>query len=409
MSSADTLNAAQRAITAGRAAEARQLLQAYARENPNDYRPWLWLAGLTASPGQSLRYLERAERLNPNDPAIARARAWTLSRMPGARGSNGKQPKPAAKPAPAPTATQVSPPAPPAQAIPFQAPPPRSSVSTSTADAGLPQRAPLREKRARTRREPWESRRIAYERNESQAQPVGRSIWLLAGVTFVVLALMLSSAAFVLRGQNNPVLASGEGQTRESTLPGVKIVADVSTAEAAQPITLNTVTPTPANTPEATPTLQPTPTTPPTATPAPTVIINPGVDDPLQYVTVGENERWIDVDLSTQTLTAYEGAVPVFQTLISSGMANHPTVTGQFHIWLRYESQTMDGRLLGYDYYLENVPYVMYFYRDYALHGTYWHNNFGTPMSHGCVNLATPDAEWLFNWSTIGTLVNVRP
>src|SRR5690606_18443065 len=128
------------------------------------------------------------------------------------------------------------------------------SVSTSTADAGLPQRAPLREKRARTRREPWESRRIAYERNESQAQPVGRSIWLLAGVTFVVLALMLSSAAFVLRGQNNPVLASGEGQTRESTLPGVKIVADVSTAEAAQPITLNTVTPTPANTPEATPT-----------------------------------------------------------------------------------------------------------------------------------------------------------
>jgi lipoprotein-anchoring transpeptidase ErfK/SrfK len=75
---------------------------------------------------------------------------------------------------------------------------------------------------------------------------------------------------------------------------------------------------------------------------------------------------------------------------------------------LRYESQTMDGRLLGYDYYLENVPYVMYFYQDYALHGTYWHNNFGTPMSHGCVNLPTADAGWLFNWTSIGTLVNVH-
>ncbi len=412
MSSAETLNAAQQAITAGRVAEARRLLQAYARENPEDYRPWLWLAGLTASPGQSLRYLEQAERLNPNDPAIARARAWTISRMPQARREQVEQPKPAEEPVP--SLTLVAPaaaPAPPAQATPFQAPPPRpqqQAISSATS-TGRPQGAPLREKQTRTRREPWESRRPVSPRRTAEQKPAGRSMWLLAGVTFVVLALMLSSAAFVLRGQDNPVLASDTEQTRESALPGVKIVADVSTAEAAQPITLNTVTPTPANTPQATPTLQPTPTTPPTATPAPTVIINPGVDDPLQYVTVGENERWIDVDLSTQTLTAYEGAVPVFQTLISSGMANHPTVTGQFHVWLRYEAQTMDGRLLGYDYYLENVPYVMYFYRDYALHGTYWHNNFGTPMSHGCVNLATPDAEWLFNWSTIGTLVNVRP
>lgn len=89
-------------------------------------------------------------------------------------------------------------------------------------------------------------------------------------------------------------------------------------------------------------------------------------------------------------------------------MAGHATVTGQFHVWLRFESQTMDGRLLGYDYYLEDVPYVMYFYNDYALHGTFWHNNFGTPMSHGCVNLATPDAQWLYNWSSLGTMVNVH-
>jgi lipoprotein-anchoring transpeptidase ErfK/SrfK len=116
----------------------------------------------------------------------------------------------------------------------------------------------------------------------------------------------------------------------------------------------------------------------------------------------------VDVNLSTQTLTAYEGDEAVMTSRVSSGTWDHPTVTGQFRIYVRFRSQTMDGRRLGYDYYLENVPYVMYFYEDYALHGTYWHNNFGTPMSHGCVNMKTPDAGWLFEWTGIGTLVNVH-
>jgi LysM repeat protein len=118
--------------------------------------------------------------------------------------------------------------------------------------------------------------------------------------------------------------------------------------------------------------------------------------------------RWIDINLTTQTLTAYDGNTAVFSTLISSGTWAHPTVTGQFRIYLRYQSQDMNGYRLGYNYYLPNVPYVMYFYRDYAIHGTYWHNNFGTPMSHGCVNMATPDAQWLFGWADYGTLVNVH-
>jgi lipoprotein-anchoring transpeptidase ErfK/SrfK len=74
---------------------------------------------------------------------------------------------------------------------------------------------------------------------------------------------------------------------------------------------------------------------------------------------------------------------------------------------MKYESQTMNGYLLGYDYYLPDVPYVMYFFEDFAIHGTYWHSNFGTPMSHGCVNVSTPDAGWLFNWAPVGTAVNV--
>lgn len=192
---------------------------------------------------------------------------------------------------------------------------------------------------------------------------------------------------------------------------------------AAQPGVLPQETPTPlaglvhkkvsqaGGTPPPTWTVTPSPTPPPTATPtpAPTFVSESTAPQPvLRPLGVGPAERWIDVNLTQQRLVAYEGDTPVFDTLVSSGTWNHPTVTGQFRVWLRFTAQTMDGRLLGYDYYLENVPYVMYFYQDYALHGTFWHNNFGTPMSHGCVNLPTPAAEWIFNWSSLGTLVYVH-
>jgi lipoprotein-anchoring transpeptidase ErfK/SrfK len=129
---------------------------------------------------------------------------------------------------------------------------------------------------------------------------------------------------------------------------------------------------------------------------------------PPSNVNAAPGEHWIDVNLTTQSLTAYEGDQPVLTTYISSGAWPHLTVTGQFQVYIRYQSQDMNGFRLGYDYYLENVPYVMYFYEDFALHGTYWHNNFGYPMSHGCVNMKTADAQWLFNWSSYGTVVNVH-
>jgi lipoprotein-anchoring transpeptidase ErfK/SrfK len=128
-------------------------------------------------------------------------------------------------------------------------------------------------------------------------------------------------------------------------------------------------------------------------------------EDPVQVET---DERWIDVNLTTQTLTAYEGDTAVLSSLISSGMWQFPTVTGQFRTWIKYESQNMTGYHLGYNYSLDDVPHVMYFFKDYAIHGAYWHNNFGTPMSHGCVNVNLADAEWLYNWAPLGTLVNVH-
>ncbi|MGD2078979.1 MAG: L,D-transpeptidase, partial [Chloroflexota bacterium] len=158
-----------------------------------------------------------------------------------------------------------------------------------------------------------------------------------------------------------------------------------------------------------TPTPVPTNTPTPSPTPNPTFVSSAYGLGSYMPDGITPNERWIDVDVTQQKLVAYQGFLPVFETLVSTGTARHPTVTGQFRIWLRFQSQDMNGYRLGYDYYLRNVPYVQYFYQDYALHGTFWHSNFGTPMSHGCVNLATPDAEWLYNWAGYGTLVNVHP
>jgi lipoprotein-anchoring transpeptidase ErfK/SrfK len=106
-------------------------------------------------------------------------------------------------------------------------------------------------------------------------------------------------------------------------------------------------------------------------------------------------EKWIEVDVTSQQVTAWEGNVPVFSFAASTGLQYTPTVLGEFHIYWKLESTLMSGP----GYYLPDVPYTMYFYKGYALHGTYWHENFGQPMSHGCVNLETGNAKKLFEWA----------
>lgn len=116
---------------------------------------------------------------------------------------------------------------------------------------------------------------------------------------------------------------------------------------------------------------------------------------------VGANEKWIEVDLFEQTLAAYEGDRIVYATLVSSGLPYWKTETGLFRMWGKVRQAPMSGRA-GYPdyYYLEDVPYAMYFYNAFALHTAYWHDRFGFPHSHGCVNLAPQDAQWLFDWVT---------
>ncbi len=114
--------------------------------------------------------------------------------------------------------------------------------------------------------------------------------------------------------------------------------------------------------------------------------------------------RWIDVDLSEQTVRAYEGNAVVRAMVVSTGTSRYPTPPGRFRIYAKYPSVTMSGP----GYYLTGVPHTMYFYRGYALHGTYWHNNFGTPMSHGCINLTRGDASWLYSFASVGTEVVIH-
>ena len=86
-------------------------------------------------------------------------------------------------------------------------------------------------------------------------------------------------------------------------------------------------------------------------------------------------------------------------------MNDTPTVMGEYRIQTKLESARMTGP--GYD--LPDVPWIMYFYQGYSFHGTYWHNNFGTPMSHGCINMKTEDAKWLYDWAPLGTKIVIYP
>jgi lipoprotein-anchoring transpeptidase ErfK/SrfK len=116
------------------------------------------------------------------------------------------------------------------------------------------------------------------------------------------------------------------------------------------------------------------------------------------------NVRWIEVNLSTQRLIAWQGRDPIYAVIVSTGTYDHPTLTGTFAIQSMHEVARMQGD----DYDIDDVPYVMYYDGNYGIHGTYWHSNFGTPMSHGCVNVAVDHAEWLFYWASIGTPVVVH-
>jgi len=123
-----------------------------------------------------------------------------------------------------------------------------------------------------------------------------------------------------------------------------------------------------------------------------------------------ENGRWIEVNLFEQTLAVYDGGRMVFATLVATGMDPFFTRPGLFQIDRKLDSTTMSGSFAADRsdfYYLEDVPWTMYYDHARALHGAYWRTAFGYPQSHGCVNLSPADSHWLFKWANAGDWVYV--
>ncbi len=134
--------------------------------------------------------------------------------------------------------------------------------------------------------------------------------------------------------------------------------------------------------------------------PAPGVWVPTQKDAPPAPLAKGKS---IVVALDNQRIYAYEDSKLVHSSLMSSGLPETETVKGDFKIYVKYVSTRMTGP----DYDLPNVPWTMYFYQGYGIHGAYWHNTFGRVRSHGCVNLDTDEAKWFFDFAPIGTLVRV--
>jgi lipoprotein-anchoring transpeptidase ErfK/SrfK len=340
---------------------------------------WLILAASDPKPEDALAYARKALEVNPQSTRASRAVEWAQGRLK--------------------------------QAVPEQS---RRDQDGQEATAPIP---------------------VVKRTSKKVTPPVQakskKRTWVYAGLIGLLTCALLSVAAYsaVTHPAFASILNSAPAPTHENLWAPVDVAKPAITPLDVSAFALQvTDTPVPApatstsvptNAPTSTPTEIPTetPTSTPEATETPGVMAMEIVPDTptsayvppadvakSEYPAKGNGVRWIDVDLSQQRVYAYEGDVVVNSFIVSTGTSRTPTVTGKFKIWIKLRSTTMSGP----GYHLTNVPYTMYFYKGYGLHGTYWHNNFGTPMSHGCVNLRTDDAAWLYNWASVGTVVNVH-
>jgi lipoprotein-anchoring transpeptidase ErfK/SrfK len=378
---------AREALKKGDMTEARQWAERAAELFPQSEDPWLILAAVV-SPRDSMKYARKALELNPDSPRAKKGVEWATQRLDET---------------------------------------PRAGISPEGGNHAAPMHSESKKQ--------VKNRAVKSPKKRSPLLPIllilmGCAVFAFAAwsaVTSPVLASILNMAATPQVAEKPPFAQVNIAKPAAPSQPMVQAAAPTVTV---QPMATET------ETVEAEPesaTLEPTlevavlPTetqsTPPTAA-QPEVTSEPGAvsaeivaDTPTPEFTEptvapyvppdvagADGEHWIDVNLSQQRLYAYAGDTLMNSFIVSTGTWQTPTVTGKFKIWIKVRSQAMTGP----GYYLPDVPYVMYFYKDYGLHGTYWHNNFGTPMSHGCVNLTIPDAEWLYNFASVGTVVNVH-
>ena len=393
----DTFEAGQWALRASQIAPERE-------------EPWLLLAAVS-SPSESISYLQKALSINPQSERAAQGMKWALHRLAESAAEQGMQPKPPLEETQAiPILPHIAPfteemPTPAAAPEPEPGPQPKPPLEETQPIPILPHIAPFTEEiptpaaapapepdvidQLRPERVQEKPPQKPVEKPSPTKKPRSKKGWvillLLLLVILIAVVIWLALPGWLALARSAAAPIPGDMLAKPSLTPTLTATP--------------TLTPTPTAT--ATPTQTATFTPSPTDTPYPTETPVPIEEEPVIVDTEG---HWIDIDLSDQMLYAYEDQELVDSFLVSTGTYLHPTITGQYHIYVKYYATDMRGD----GYYLPDVPYTMYFYSGYGIHGTYWHNNFGTPMSHGCVNMRTSDAEWLFNWSSIGTLVNIH-
>jgi lipoprotein-anchoring transpeptidase ErfK/SrfK len=367
----DLITRAYQALKSGDRPEAYRLADMASRLTPGIEDAWLILAAL-GTPDESLKYLGRALEINPDSSRARKGMHWAVQRR-----------RTSAKHAPG-------------TSLPEKAGAETKPVDVTTLPTRIVEDGPVRHTQP-------------IKPVSKKFYPVSRAIpWVLSLVILCLAVIIISAFATNL----NASARNYSAQRPVGALFKPSLTASATATATNTPT--ETSTSTPSLTPTRTPTRTPKPTRTPTRTPRPThtpqpteVISSDTSQNSITYkppANVSKEGRWVDVDLTHQTAYAFEGSRVVRSFLVSTGTWQHPTVTGQFHIYVKYRYALMKGP----GYYLPNVPYVMYFYDGYGLHGTYWHHNFGHPMSHGCVNFSIPDAAWLFNFASVGTLVNIH-
>ncbi len=352
---------------------------------PNREEPWLLLAAVS-KPGDSIYYLQMALALNPTSERATKGMQWALDRLARTPIEDSETTEPEPKKSSVDETQPILIVAP--TAVPVK---PAEFVSEAVEDVEITEilRQPI------TRTQPAAGKPI-----KPAAKKRTCASWLIP----LLLLALIGLIAFIVWA----VLPGWIALARSSAAP---IPGDMLVKPSLTPTATATNTPTPTATPTLTPTATSTATFTPTATYTPLPTETPWPTLPpatatLEPATVNTDNdgHWIDINLSEQMLYAYNGDEVVASFLVSTGTWLHPTVTGEYQVYVKYRYTDMTGP----DYYLPDVPYTMYFYKGYGIHGTYWHDNFGTPMSHGCVNMRTSEAAWLFDFASVGTLVNVH-
>jgi len=367
--------------------EARRWAAHAAKLAPDSEEAWLIL-GAVSSPAASLAYIQRALEINPQSERAVKGMQWALQRLQS-QPISVEPPRTYSKQDTQPVKiSEVKKPLSPAIPTMVVAAP---SKMKEPAEPVTPETSVVDTLRADRPTSPIPVRVAA--KKVKAAKPQRKVSW---AATALIMLILLSSAVVVWAAMPGWVALA-----RSSSAP---IPADVLYKPSLTP----TLTSTPTATATPTPTETPTPTTTytplPTNTPWPTWTPAPATAVPPQPAAGNMSGHWIDIDLSAQMLYAYDGDTVVNSFVVSTGTSLHPTVTGTFAVYVKYRYTDMSGP----GYYLPDVPYTMYFYKGYGIHGTYWHSNFGTPMSHGCVNMRTSDAGWLFDFSVVGTPVIVH-